>query len=167
MKKIFFMASMFATLVFVSSALSGGYGAAGCGWGGKAVGDNNDKLAQWGAQMLNGVYSNNTFAMSSGTSGCGQSGLVKQTKEKEVFFENNYDNLAKEMAIGEGENLNILAALFGCSVESRKSFGTFTQQNFDTIFNSVNEKPTDVLNTLTEGVSKDTVLSSSCDNITI
>jgi hypothetical protein len=156
------VAFLFA-LTPVSSVLAAGYGAAGCGWGGKVIGSNNDILAQLGATILNGSLSNQTFAITSGTSGCGKSGLVTAENEQNVFVENNFNSLAKEMAAGEGENLNTLAGLFGCS--ETQTFASFTKDNYSSIFSGDQETPSEMLASLKVSLSSDPMLSAACPKI--
>lgn len=165
MRKYPLLIALLVSLTFASSALAAGYGAAGCGFGGKEIGKNNDILAQLGAYTLNGVSSNQTFAISSGTSGCGKSGLVMAQKEQDVFVENNYQNLAKEMASGEGENLNTLAGLMGCSVNQTQHFASFAKENYNSIFTSEQVTPSEMLASLKKGLSGDPVLVAACPKI--
>jgi hypothetical protein len=160
---VIFVVTAFASPVFAAAA---GYGAAGCGWGGKVIKKNNDILAQLGATALNGVSSNQTFAMTSGTSGCSKAmGLVTAESEQTLFVENNYNGLVKEMAAGQGESLNTLAGLLGCSADQTGSFASFTKQNYNTIFVSEQTTPSEMLASLKKGMSGDPALSTSCSKI--
>jgi len=165
MKKYPLLIALLVSSAFAPSVFAAGYGAAGCGWGGKEIGKNNDILAQLGATLLNQSSSNQTFAISSGTSGCGKSGLVMAENEQNVFVENNYNSLAKEMAAGEGENLNTLAGLMGCSANQTQHFASFTKENYNTIFTGEQETPTEMLASLKKGLSSDPVLVSACSKI--
>lgn len=163
MRKIPALVAILVPLTFTTSAFAAGYGAAGCGWGGKVIGAKNDILAQWGANVLNYIYSNQTFAMSSGTSGCKSSGLSSQSEQTQ-FVANNYQNLAKQMAAGEGEALVTLAGMLGCPSDKTGDFAAFTQANYDTIFGTQTE-PAQVLTSLKRDLSADPVLSSTCSKI--
>ena len=165
MRKLPVVAAVLFTLTMSSPVFAAGYGAAGCGWGGKEIGKNNDILAQLGATILNGQFSNQYFAISSGTSGCGKSAAVMAEKEQNVFVENNYHSLAKEMAVGEGENLNTLAGLMGCSVNQTQHFASFAKENYNTIFSSEQETPLEMLASLKKGLSSDPVLVVACPKI--
>jgi len=167
MKRIpLLLAAIFVTVAIASTVFAAGYGAAGCGWGGKLIGKNNDQLAQLGATILNGFSSNQTFAMTSGTSGCSKSmGLVTAESEQTLFVENNYNGLVKEMASGEGENLNTLAGLLGCSADKNRSFASFAKQNYNSIFVNEQTTPSEMLTSLKKGISGDPMLSASCSKI--
>lgn len=165
MRKLPAMVALLFTLTIASSALAAGYGAAGCGWGGKEIGKKDDILAQLGATILNGVLSNQSFAITSGTSGCGKSGLVMAENEQTAFVQNNYTSLAKEMAAGEGESLNTLAGLMGCSADQTEHFAVFTKDNYNSIFKSEQDTPSEMLATLKKGMAGDSVLAASCPKI--
>lgn len=165
MKKLPVWVAMLVSLTFAASASAAGYGAAGCGWGGKVIGKNNDILAQLGATILNGVSSNQTFAMTSGTSACKTSGMSKAESEQTLFVAGNYHNLVKQMAAGEGEDLNTLAGLLGCTADKTERFAVFTQQNYSSILANGQSTPTEMLALLKQDLSGDPVLSATCSKI--
>ncbi len=85
MKKFSLLAVAFLVLAPASSAFAAGYGAAGCGWGGKVI-KGNDILSQLGAATLNNYLpGSQTFAMSSGTLGCKTSSFTKAQFEQNIF----------------------------------------------------------------------------------
>jgi hypothetical protein len=138
-----------------------GYGSAGCGWGGNVI-QKRDFWAQFGAWILNGVSSNQTFAMTSGTSGCSKIGLILAENEQTTFVENNYGSLVREMAAGEGEHLSTLAGLLGCQTGDVTVFGAFTQANYSTIIRSEETTAAEMLVALKNGMSRDQRFSTSC-----
>lgn len=164
MRKVSVIASMFFTLTVVSSALAAGYGAAGCGFGGLVIKENRI-LPQIGAWFLNGLYWNNTFAMTSGTSECGgpKKGTMAE-KDQEHFVKGNYDTLAKEMAVGEGEGLNTLSDLLGCPVEERETLASYIRQNYSSLIRDETTAPTEMLAALKQGLSGEPAFSS-CNKI--
>ena len=54
-----------------------------------------------------------TFAISSGTSGCTNDGQVWASEKVNVFTALNFDNLSQEMAQGQGEHLTSLSYVNG------------------------------------------------------
>lgn len=94
-----------------------GYGMGGCGPGSVIFGD-KPGIAQAGAALTNDIYSAQTFAMSSGTSNCGEQS--KQASSAQ-FIEVNKMALEKEIARGEGENLLALSQVMGCKNETFSS----------------------------------------------
>ena len=162
MRKFPLLVTLVGAMAFATSALAAGYGAAGCGFGGMVIKDNKI-LPQIGAWFLNGLLGNQTFAMTSGTSDC-KNAFSAQTEQKQ-FVESNYGNLAKEMAIGQGENLTALAGLMGCSADQTDHFSDFTKDHYNTIFKSGQDTPSEMLASLKEGLSGDPVLAASCPKI--
>ena len=87
-----------------------GYGMAGCGLGSIVFGD-KPGMVQIFAATSNGIYGNQTFAITSGTSNCGESG---RTAQVEQFINVNKVALEKEVVRGQGESLSSLSHLMGC-----------------------------------------------------
>lgn len=155
----------FMVIASASSAVAAGYGSAGCGWGGDVVAKKTF-WGQFGAWYLNGISSNQTFAMTSGTSGCKKAfGAVLAEQEQQKFVEGNFAALSKEMAAGQGEHLSTLAGLMGCSAESVEAFGAFTQVNYSAIIQSSDTSASELLGALKTGISRDQRLSASCSRV--
>ncbi len=91
-----------------------GYGMAGCGIGSVIFGQ-KPGMIQVLASTTNSVYDNQTFAISSGTSNCGESGKSASTHE---FIKVNKMALEKEAVRGQGETLVSLGQLLECKSES-------------------------------------------------
>ena len=115
-------------LAFSGSALAGNYGAAGCGLGSVLIGD-KDGFVQVFAATTNGISSNQTFGISSGTLNCGAS---EDSKGVAVYLESNRDAFAKDAARGNGDTIVALAELAGC--KDVGAVGTTLQQNYQSIF---------------------------------
>jgi hypothetical protein len=121
--------------------------------------------------QLVGVTTNTTFkptqlsAISTGFSNCNPQGLVKLGKEREIFAQSNYSSLVREMAAGEGENLNTLAGMYGCSHESYSEFSAMVQENFEHIVQSENTSSNQMLVSLENEMADHTVLSKSCSGV--
>ena len=163
MRRLPVVVAMLFTLTIASSAFAAGYGAAGCGFGGMVIKDNKI-LPQIGAWFLNGLLGNQTFAMTSGTSEC-KNALSSAQLEQNQFVENNYSNLAKEMAAGEGENLSTLAGLLGCPAEQVGSFASFSKESYPSIFTSDETTPTEMLTALKKELSSRPELAAACPKI--
>jgi hypothetical protein len=170
MKKVALLVSFILAIAFASSAAAApakargaaGYGSAGCGWGGTVI-QKRDFWAQFGAWVLNMSSYNQSFALTSGTSGCGKSGLILAEKEQTTFVENNYASLSREMAAGEGEHLSTLAGLLGCATDDVEAFGAFTQVNYSRIIQDEETTATEMLVSLKNGLSRDQRFSTSCN----
>ncbi len=129
MKKFLVVAAATTSIALAGTpALAGDYGQAGCGLGGLVVKQNN--WLQIFAATLNGISSNQLFAISTGTLGCdGASGGSESAK---VFIETNREILAKDAARGQGETIVALSAISGCS--DAAAVGASLQRNYQTVF---------------------------------
>ncbi len=165
MKKLFMVGALVLSLVsFSGSAIAAsGYADAGCGLGSIVFGN------EPGAVQVLAVTTNatgmQTFGITTGTSNCNPAGLVQLDKEREVFAQQNYSTLVKEMAMGEGENLDTLAGLYGCSQDSHGAFGSLVQENFANIVKSDSTTSQEMLSSLNSELAGHAVLSQSCTGI--
>ena len=91
-----------------------GYGMAGCGLGSVIFGQ-KPGMIQVFAGTTNGIYGNQTFGISSGTSNCGESSKAAATHE---FIKVNKMALEKEVVRGQGETLVSLGQMLECKSES-------------------------------------------------
>jgi len=165
MKKLLMIFALVLSLVsFSGSAFAAGYADAGCGLGSLIFG-NEKGAVQVLAATTNGTFGSQTFGITSGTSNCNPAGLVKLEKELEEFAEKNYTTLVKEMAMGEGENLDTLAGLYGCSQNSHSDFGSLVQENFTTIVKDQNTSAKDMLSSLENQISGHRILSKTCTGV--
>ncbi|MFQ5559690.1 MAG: DUF3015 domain-containing protein [Nitrospinota bacterium] len=166
MKKFFLSAFLATAFLFPTNGFAAGYGEAGCGLGSLIFGDSEGPV-QLFAATTNGTSYNQFFGITSGTSNCDASGIILASRAQEIFVEENFDSLAKEMAKGQGENLTTLAGLMGRQPGQTEKVGTVSQKKFDEIFKSENATPGEVLHALKENLLKDSELSASCSNIVI
>ncbi len=150
------------SLLLPFSVFSAGYGAAGCGLGSIVFGS-EPGAKQILAATTNGTFGSQTFGISSGTSNCGDHGLVDLSKEREVFAQQNYTSLVKEMAQGEGENLYTLASLYQCPTETHQQFGGMTQEKFDHLLVNEQTTPTELLVLIEEQMARHPKLASACN----
>ncbi|HLQ27312.1 MAG TPA: DUF3015 domain-containing protein [Acidiferrobacterales bacterium] len=107
-----------------------------CGWGSKVFQGQRGLLPQIGATLTNGTSGNQTFAITSGTSGCTQDGLVSSNWKMAMFIDGNKKVLARDMSIGSGEALETLAKLIGVSDADKAAFYQAAKNNFARIFTS-------------------------------
>ncbi len=163
MKKLLMVSVLVLSLVSVtgSAIAASGYGDGGCGLGSIVFG-NEPGAVQILASTTNGTVGSQTFGITTGTSNCNPAGLVKLEREREVFAEQNYSTLVKEMAMGEGESLDTLASLYGCSQVSLSDFGSMTQDNFGSIVQSDSTTSEEMLSSLEQKIADHAVLSQSC-----
>ncbi len=108
----------------------------GCGLGTMIFEGQDGVLSQTLAVTTNGFFANNLFGITSGTVGCeAPEGLVL-IERLNIFVAGNMDNLAKDIAAGNGETLNTLAELMDISVAERTELFSNLRSNFTTIYGS-------------------------------
>lgn len=151
------LAVFFAAGMLLPSALlaKGNHPMAGCGLAYILFSkEDNSKPIQILAGTTNNLWGTQTFAITSGTSGCTEDGMLKASAATEVYVDVNFKNLQQEMAAGGGDYLNGLASLLGVKAESRDAFGKFTQDNYAALFPSAESTSTDMLNALSQALSQ-------------
>ncbi len=106
-----------------------------CGLGSKWFGDKSGLTMHSLAATTNGYTG--TFGVTTGTSGCEQfDGIVFESKRVEKYVAHNMDNLANDIAKGEGEYLTTLADIMEVEVKDRGVLFSLLQNNFDKIYTS-------------------------------
>lgn len=135
--------SMMTSLAFAGTVRNN----AGCGVGTllmETVGKpNGGWILQTTAFSTNGILSN-TFTMSTGTMNC--RGNINKAVSIEVyeFITANMDNLAKDIAMGQGDTINSLGSML--AVSDVDAFASRLQSNFGEIFPSANVQSDSVAN---------------------
>jgi hypothetical protein len=107
----------------------GRYGDAGCGLGSMAFGD-QPGFVQVIAATTNGLFGNQTFGITTGTSNC--QGLSSGAQASRIFVEANREVLAKDISRGSGETIGTLTWIAGCS--DSHAVGATLQKQFNAIF---------------------------------
>lgn len=120
--------SFVAALVVLSQAQAYHYGMAGCGLGSVVFKDQPGKI-QILAATVNNLVSPQTSAVTSGTSGCYDTG---STHAKLDYIETNKVSLKEDAARGQGETLEGLMTLLGCKEQS--TIKNEIKNNYNTIF---------------------------------
>ena len=104
------------------------YGVGGCGLGSMIMGKDGNQVL---AITTNGTGTQ-TFGITSGTSNCVDSGVVKKAKEARAFIEINRLQLANDVSKGGGESVASLARIYQCTNEA--GFGQALQRRYESIF---------------------------------
>ena len=133
MKKI--LVTVAVAAVFPVSAMAAGENNIGnCGWGSKLFDGQSGIAPQVLGATNNGTFGNQTFAITSGTSGCTQDGAVKSNWKTALFIDGNKEMLARDMSVGSGETLDSLAHLMGVESQDRAAFNRAAKENLWKIF---------------------------------
>lgn len=101
----------------------------------------------------------NTFAMSSGTSGCSQDGKVSSAWKTAAFIDGNKDRLARDLSRGTGESLDSLAQLLGVKDQDKAAFVRTTRDNMARIFPSAQASTDEIRAGLREVLAADSALA--------
>ena len=133
MKLVLTAAAMIAVLPMAAMA-AGENNVGSCGWGSKVFAGKSGLGPQVMAATTNGTSGNQTFGISSGTSGCTQDGAVSSTWKTAMYIDGNKSKLAMDMSKGSGESLESLAQLIGVKDADKVAFYRVTKENFAKIF---------------------------------
>lgn len=143
MKKI--IVSTVAALAITTTAFAGVNNQTGCGLGAVIIKDDSSAVLLALQATTNGTSGNQTFGITSGTSGCKRTKFVMNERASE-FVASNMDTLAKEISIGHGESVDTLAELL--NVEDKAVFASALQANYNKIYSSQSVEMADVLDNI-------------------
>ncbi len=131
MKKLYLASALAVAMAFSSNAMA--VDSTGCGLGSMAWRGQSGVVPQILAVTTNASFGNQTFGISSGTSGCDQNGRVTGGTQRMVlnFLENNMEQYALDASRGEGETLDTLA---GIMEVDKNELATKVHDNFALIF---------------------------------
>lgn len=121
-----------AAAVVCGASFAQAQGDAGCGLGSMII-QENTKVMQLLAATTNGTFGSQTFGISTGTSNCKSQQIVRNDKAIQYFTEANQSDLSREIAQGQGEKLQTLAALYGCQGEAQQAFASKAQASYSAI----------------------------------
>lgn len=134
----------------------------GCGLGKLAWSDfkrQKDIAPQVLMATTNGTFGSQTFGISFGTSGCTNDGKVWAEHKTEVFVAATFENLAGDMARGEGEHLAALATLLGVPMEHRQMFFALVQERYRELTGNGKTSPSALIKALDEAMAGHPVLA--------
>ena len=130
----------------------------GCGVGSQVWAGQSGKVPKILAATTNGIFTNQLLGITFGTLGCSGTGTV--TAQAVTFTNENAETLARDMAVGEGESLNILAELLNIKSQDKARFFAVSKQNFSEIYSSENQNSLQVLASLQTVMAQDEVLKA-------
>ena len=131
---------------------------AGCGIGSQVWAGQSGKVPKILAATTNGIFANQLFGITFGTLGCSGTGTVPA--QVVTFTNENAEALARDMAVGQGESLNVLAELLNIKSEDKSHFFAVSKQNFVSIYSAENQTSLDVLASLQTVMANDSVLKA-------
>jgi hypothetical protein len=110
----------------------------GCGLG-KLLWENHPNPQRIAPQVLMATTNGtglNTIAISSGTSGCTNDGVIAQNEKINVFTALNFENISQDMAQGNGEHLASFATLMKIPREHQEVFFGMVQEQYSTLIHN-------------------------------
>ncbi|HET8730134.1 MAG TPA: DUF3015 family protein [Moraxellaceae bacterium] len=131
----------------------------GCGLGSMIMAGQSGPVFKVLGATTNGTLGNQTFGITTGTLGCKTQGVITSKARLSMFTGSNVDNLARDMSVGHGESLNVLADLMGVKEADKAHFFQATKTNFGKIFAPQNETAGQILASLEQVMSSDSVLA--------
>ncbi len=142
MKKV--LLSVVAVIALGSAAMAANT-QTGCGLGTQVIKSPDSAILYALQATTNGTSGNQTFGISSGTSGCEKTKFVMNERAQE-FVASNMDQLSKEIAIGHGESIDTLAELL--DIADKATFSASLQENYNNIYTSKDVKMSNVLDNI-------------------
>lgn len=123
----------------------------GCGLGTLVLvgtGNHDSIVIQVLIATTNGTSGSQTFGISTGTSNCKRPTAVVSNERLEKFVADNMDNLAIDIAGGQGETLETVAELIKVPAEGRTDFYSALQKNFDKIYTASDVESAHVIDSI-------------------
>jgi hypothetical protein len=163
MKKLAVSGTFAALMMVASVGHAEGYNMAGCGLG-TMVFKENTAGQQILAATTNGLFGNQTFGITSGTSNCASGGVIKAQREQAAFAEVNFQDLKRNMATGGGEFLASFATLLGCEDSAKPLLAKMTQAKYETLLPSDKTTPMQLVGGVKAQIKVDTRLVNACSD---
>lgn len=149
------LALLSATSLFAADSSSG------CGMG-YEIAPKQSLVSSSTRSIVNATFSS-SIGMTMGTSGCARHSIVKNDAKGIHFAEANMNQLAVEMARGNGEFVASFATVLGC--QNSQAFGSMVQANYETILPSVKTSGVELYNNVKAQIKNNASLASSCSLI--
>ena len=150
-----------AALVGVSfGAQANAPGGPGCGWGNMIFEGQSGLPSHLLATIVDGTSGNATFGMTSGTNGCDTSVPLAYHGQSLLAQEGVLEEVAHDVAVGEGEALTALSVSMGVKAEDRADFNRTLHENFDRIFTDEEVTSDEVMSNIENVLKQDEKLAS-------
>jgi len=118
----------------------------GCGLGSMLIEHQNTVAKQVLAAISNSISGNQTFGITTGSLNCNKPYTVVSNEKIEKFVADNMDELAIDIASGNGENLDTLSSLM--NVENKELFSQKLKSNFSKIYKSADVTSAEVIDAI-------------------
>lgn len=108
----------------------------------------------------NGTFGSQTFGISTGSSGCTNDGKVWAEHSTQFFVAATFENLAEDMARGQGEHLTALATLLGVPADHQQAIYTLVQERYRELMKRGETSPGSLIKALDEAMAGRPVVAS-------
>lgn len=156
MKKVILAAALLGSSVTAFAEAPGG---PGCGWGNLLFKGQSGLPMHLLATLVNGTSGNATFGMTTGTNGCSTSGSLSYNGKSLLSMNGVLEEVAQDMAAGQGEALTALSVSMGIPTAERTHFNAVMHQNFSAIFTSKDVTAGEVADNISAVMQKDEKLA--------
>ncbi|MCB9061921.1 MAG: DUF3015 family protein [Halobacteriovoraceae bacterium] len=140
-------------------------GSSGCGPGWYIFKDNSILSSMLRATTNGLLFPVTTLGMTLGTSNCSKHKLVMREKESLHFAINNYFELKKEIASGEGQYISAFTETLGCRESISDQLGNKLKENYRSIFKSSEINPEELLRETYKIILTDKNIAKSCSDL--
>ncbi len=148
--------TLLATPMMATAVAPGG---PNCGWGNMLFEGSSGLGPHLGASLVNGSTYNSLVGMTLGTNGCSVEGKLTYGGQNLLKSAAFMDDVAHDIAKGEGEALDALMVLIGVETVDRPLFRQVAKANFDKLFPSADVTAEEMLRTLGEVLKSDETLA--------
>ncbi|MGL4473291.1 MAG: DUF3015 family protein [Shewanella sp.] len=125
----------------------------GCGFGSMLFEGKSGVAPKVLGATTNGISGNQSFGITFGTLGCQANGAITSRARLTTFIDGNMDNLARDIARGNGETLATLTEVWGINEADKASFNAMVKQNYAVIFTDLDVNSEVVMTNLNQVVA--------------
>lgn len=137
-----------------------------CGVGTMIFGKNSSMCSNYSEESFDAL-SMDSFSITTGTSGCSNSGIAGLKQEELLYANSNFEELMLEMSEGKGEVLKGFAAVLGCRGGAVPGFEQMTRARYGEIYRAVDTSPAQMLHNVKTQISADPELARGCAALVI
>jgi hypothetical protein len=149
-----------AVMVVATAGFVGADDDIGCGLGTQLWEGEQGLAPKVLGATTNGTFGNQTFGITTGSLGCSSEGVITADARLRMFAGANLDNLARDMAHGQGETLDAFATLMKVNDTDKPAFFRFTRAHFTDLFADDTATAGEMIDTLNQLLAQDPTLSS-------
>lgn len=131
----------------------------GCGVGTKIWEGESGVPSKLLASWTNGITFQ-SISITFGLLNCNGTDTITASARTRHFVDSSFDGIARDIALGGGEDLDTLAALLDVNTADRQTFARFTRAHFDELFPTDQVTSVEMLETLARLMQNDEYLSS-------